>query len=96
VFKVLSMGAESYAVLDTIGVTLSQFPSLCVQVGGHCNDTRADGFNQRLSEERAQAVATYLLSRRRNRRVEFLVLNLGEVEVHDRTPEATRYGLVGV
>jgi outer membrane protein OmpA-like peptidoglycan-associated protein len=54
---------ESDAVLDTIGATLSQFPSLRVQVGGHCDDRGDDEFNQRLSEERAAAVVTYLVSK---------------------------------
>lgn len=125
---------ESYPVLDTIGVTLSQFPSLRVQVGGHCDDRGADALNQRLSEERAQSVVAYLVSknpgltaerltakgfgrtqpvaagtdeesRRRNRRVEFVVLNLEDVSIQkelqeylrrgDVVPDTTRIGAPG-
>jgi outer membrane protein OmpA-like peptidoglycan-associated protein len=53
----------SFALLDSIGAGLSNLPELRFQVRGHCDDRGDDEFNQRLSQERAQAVVDYLVER---------------------------------
>lgn len=51
------------ATLDTIADNLRKYPNSLVDVYGHTDSTGSYEFNQRLSEQRAQAVANYLTSR---------------------------------
>ncbi|TMM48136.1 OmpA family protein [Qipengyuania marisflavi] len=51
------------ATLDTVAASMVQYPSSLVDVYGYTDSTGADDFNQRLSEQRAQAVASYLIGR---------------------------------
>lgn len=51
------------ATLDQIAQSLAQYPNSLVDVYGYTDSTGSDAFNQRLSEQRAQAVANYLTSR---------------------------------
>ena len=48
--------------LDTVAGSLRQYPDSLVDVYGHTDSTGSDAFNQRLSEQRAQAVSNYLSS----------------------------------
>lgn len=48
------------ATLDNVAASLVQYPNSLVDVYGHTDSTGSDSFNQRLSEQRAQAVANYL------------------------------------
>jgi OOP family OmpA-OmpF porin len=54
---------ESYAVLDTIGTILIQWPQLHIEVGGHADARGSDKYNLDLSEKRANAVLQYLLGK---------------------------------
>ncbi len=49
--------------LDTVAASLVQYPDSLIDVYGYTDSTGSDAFNQRLSEQRAQAVASYLISR---------------------------------
>ncbi len=49
--------------LDTVAQSLQQYPDSLIDVYGYTDSTGSDAFNQRLSEQRAQAVANYLVSR---------------------------------
>lgn len=49
--------------LDSVADSLIQYPNSLVDVYGHTDSTGSDAFNQRLSENRAQAVSNYLVSR---------------------------------
>lgn len=49
--------------LNTVADSLQQYPDSLVDVYGHTDSTGSDSFNQRLSEQRAQAVANYMTSR---------------------------------
>lgn len=49
--------------LVTVANSLQQYPDSLIDVYGHTDLTGSDAFNQRLSEQRASAVANYLISR---------------------------------
>ncbi len=49
--------------LVTVANSLQQYPDSLIDVYGHTDSTGSDAFNQRLSEQRAKAVADYLISR---------------------------------
>ena len=48
--------------LDKVAESLKQYPNSLVDVYGYTDSTGSDATNQRLSEQRAQAVASYLTS----------------------------------
>ncbi|WP_379552863.1 OmpA family protein [Qipengyuania sp. DGS5-3] len=48
--------------LDNVAASLVQYPNSLVDVYGYTDSTGSDAFNQRLSEQRAGAVASYLVS----------------------------------
>lgn len=52
-----------YTTLDTVAESLIKYPNSLVDVYGFTDTTGSDAFNQRLSEQRAQAVADYLAAR---------------------------------
>ncbi|MDG5748159.1 OmpA family protein [Qipengyuania sp. XHP0207] len=49
-------------LLDRVAASLRQYPNSLVDVYGHTDTTGPSDVNQRLSEQRAQAVANYLIS----------------------------------
>jgi outer membrane protein OmpA-like peptidoglycan-associated protein len=49
--------------LDSVASNLTQYPDSLIDVYGYTDSTGSDAFNQRLSEQRAQAVANYLTQR---------------------------------
>ncbi|MEL6323124.1 MAG: OmpA family protein [Pseudomonadota bacterium] len=51
---------QFYGALDDVASTLVEFPSTAVDIIGHADSTGAEDFNQRLSEQRAQSVSSYL------------------------------------
>ncbi len=54
---------QFYGSLDNVASTLVEFPSTAVDIIGHADSTGAEDFNQRLSEQRAQSVQSYLQNR---------------------------------
>ncbi len=50
-------------LLDRVSVSLTQYPNSLVDVYGHTDTVGSSDSNQRLSEQRAQAVANYMISR---------------------------------
>ncbi|MEG3597365.1 MAG: OmpA family protein, partial [Pseudomonadota bacterium] len=50
-------------LLDRVASSLTQYPNSLVDVYGHTDTVGSADSNQRLSEQRAQAVANYLISR---------------------------------
>ncbi len=51
-----------YAVLDSVGLVLKKYNKTVVRVAGYTDSTGSDSHNQELSENRAQSVASYLMS----------------------------------
>ena len=49
--------------LDSVSANLVQYPNSIIDVYGHTDSTGSDAFNQRLSEQRAQSVTNYMVSR---------------------------------
>lgn len=49
--------------LDRVAESLKQYPDSLIDVYGYTDSTGSDAFNQKLSEQRAGAVASYLVSR---------------------------------
>jgi len=54
---------ESYPGLDEIGDVLIRWPGLKIEIGGHTDDQASPEYNQKLSEQRAQAVMDYLVKK---------------------------------
>jgi outer membrane protein OmpA-like peptidoglycan-associated protein len=53
---------ESQAELDKLVKLMNQFPKLIVEISGHTDASGSDELNQKLSEQRAQVVADYLVA----------------------------------
>jgi outer membrane protein OmpA-like peptidoglycan-associated protein len=52
--------AESYSVLNSVGLVLSEYEKTTIDVMGHTDSDGAADYNQALSERRALSVASYL------------------------------------
>ena len=53
----------AYDELDRVAKVINQYPDTRIQVGGHTDSTGSAEYNQKLSEQRAQAVKNALVSR---------------------------------
>jgi len=51
---------QAQAALDTVANVLNQYPDSKINITGHTDDSGADNYNQKLSEQRAASVSTYL------------------------------------
>ena len=58
-----ALGGGASASLDKVAEVLAKYTDTTISVAGHTDNTGSDALNQRLSEQRAQAVAHYLNSR---------------------------------
>ena len=58
-----SINAAFYPTLDSVAASLVKYPNSLVDVYGFTDTTGSAALNQRLSEQRAQAVADYLAAR---------------------------------
>jgi len=54
---------DSYAVLDSAAATLTSMPNVSVEVAGHTDSQGDAGYNQNLSQQRAETVRSYLISK---------------------------------
>lgn len=62
-FNSYTIQPQFQATLDEVGRTLQAYPSTIIDVLGHTDAIGSNEYNQRLSEQRARAVADYLISR---------------------------------
>ena len=62
-FNSSTLNQRAYAVLDRVADTLREYDQTLIEVAGHTDSVGSEAYNQRLSEQRAQAVADYLISR---------------------------------
>jgi len=53
---------EAYAVLDTVGRVLTEWPGINMEIGGHTDSRGSDKDNLNLSQQRAAAIRNYLLA----------------------------------
>ena len=53
---------QFYPSLNTVANTLREYNQTVVEVSGHTDDVGSDAVNQRISEQRANAVASYLMA----------------------------------
>ena len=62
-FDSYNIQPQFQATLNEVAQTLDAYPSTIIDVLGHTDSVGSDAYNQQLSEQRAQAVANYLVSR---------------------------------
>ena len=59
-FGKASLKPEFYGALNGVASTLKEYDQTMIEVTGHTDSVGSDAFNQKLSEQRAEAVAQYL------------------------------------
>lgn len=57
------LNPQFFAVLDSVALVLQEYDRTVVEVAGHTDSTGGRAMNQRLSEDRASTVASYLHNR---------------------------------
>lgn len=62
-FNSSELNPAFYSVLDKVAAVANQNPSTILEVAGHTDSVGSDAYNDALSQRRAQAVASYLMSR---------------------------------
>lgn len=55
-----SLMPSFYSVLDSVSLVLKEYKDTAIKVSGHTDSTGGAELNQRLSEQRAESVASYL------------------------------------
>lgn len=66
-FDSYALRSDAYGVLNRVADTLQEYNQTIVEVAGHTDSVGTAAYNQRLSEQRADAVGNYLVSRGVNR-----------------------------
>lgn len=61
-FDKATIRPDSYYILDEAAQVMKEIPELKVQIEGHTDSKGSDEYNQKLSEDRANAVRFYLIS----------------------------------
>ncbi|MFX8569821.1 OmpA family protein, partial [Acinetobacter baumannii] len=52
-----------YPVLDAVADVLKEYKDTTITVSGHTDNVGADAYNQKLSQDRAGSVSSYLVAR---------------------------------
>jgi outer membrane protein OmpA-like peptidoglycan-associated protein/tetratricopeptide (TPR) repeat protein len=58
-----TLKTESFAELDRLVQLLKEVPALRIEISGHTDNVGSEGMNQKLSQDRADAVVAYLVSK---------------------------------
>ena len=69
---------ESHGVLDEVAEILNRYDDLKIEIGGHTDARDTEEYNEKLSEDRANAVLDYLVSRHNVSRSRFSARGYGE------------------
>lgn len=72
-----ALRADFYSVLDSVALVLEEFDKTIIVVAGYTDSVGADSYNQSLSEQRANSVASYLKGRKINA-ARFEIVGFGE------------------
>lgn len=59
-----NISSDFHDILDSVALVLEEFDKSLVEVAGHTDSTGAAQYNQELSQQRADSVASYLRSRK--------------------------------
>jgi len=59
-FDQSTLSSQAYASLDKLVTILNKYPDTNLEIDGHTDSKGTEEYNQKLSEQRAQAVASYL------------------------------------
>ena len=62
-FNRAKLTASSTDALNELVAMLEQNPNITIELGAHCDNRGEDDYNQRLSQARAEAVVSYLVSK---------------------------------
>lgn len=62
-FDQATIQQQFFPALNNVAQTLQRYPQSYIDIVGHTDSTGSDTYNQQLSEQRANAVAQYLISR---------------------------------
>ena len=52
---------ESFPIIDSVAQVLRDYPGVRIEIEGHTDSDGSDTYNQRLSQQRAEAVRAYLI-----------------------------------
>lgn len=89
-FNRADLKPQFYPALDQVASTMAEYNQTIVEVSGHTDNVGSDEYNQRLSEQRANAVSNYLTGRGLMRE-RFEVVGMGErYPVADNTSDFGR------
>lgn len=59
-----NLSADLYPALNSVALILGEYPDSHLQIKGHTDSSGSDVNNQKLSEQRAQSVGSYLVNQR--------------------------------
>jgi len=76
-FNKTDIKPQFYPSLNTIAGTLREYNQTIVEVSGHTDNIGSDAVNQRISEQRANSVASYLMAQGLQRE-RFEIVGLGK------------------
>lgn len=70
--------SSSFPSLNKLAATLRRNPSMMIKITGHTDNVGSKQYNKRLSEKRAKAIATYLVTKRRIKENRIVTEGFGE------------------
>jgi outer membrane protein OmpA-like peptidoglycan-associated protein len=76
-FNKADLKSQFYPALDEVAGTMAEYNQTIVEVSGHTDSIGSDEYNQRLSQQRANSVANYLVGKGLLRE-RFEVIGMGE------------------
>lgn len=56
-----NINGNFYPILDSVGIILKEFNDTSINISGYTDSTGSDMYNQQLSEQRANSVASYIV-----------------------------------